>query len=369
MATDVYALLYKERESLVRFCARMTGSPDAAEDLAQMTYLEAWRSQQQLRDQTRAHQWLFGIARNMCLRWLRSQQRDRAHILVSANPEQDEEQPELEEQLADDFNLEQDLEQKELIHLLEQALALLPTETRALLIAHYVEERPISEIAGQHSITVPAAFKRLQRSRDAFRQVLTTHLSQELETYMVTSHTFAWQELRLWCPFCGTSHWKAAAPKNALYFTCSRCNPDPNSAIFNTFPQGVKSYARSMTRLLQFINGYYEQRLAQKRAPCVGCGRLTPIVIEPNDHYLYMRCPACHVFQRETVASLSLSLPEARELWKTQQRIHLLPERMIEIDGCIAIVASFESLGTKARLDVILAADTYKILHVIKNYT
>lgn len=368
MATDVYALLYKERESLVRFCARVTGNPDAAEDLAQMAYLEAWRSQQQLRDSTRARQWLFGIARNMCLRWLRSQQRDKAHILVSVSPGQDEEQPELEEQLADDFNLEQDMEQRELVHLLDQALALLPAETRALLIAHYVEELPISEIAGKQSITVPAAFKRLQRGRDAFRQVLTTHLSQELECYLLTPHTFSWQELRLWCPFCGTSHWKAASPENKLYFTCARCNPDPNSAIFHTYSQGVKSYARSMTRLLLFIHDYYEQRLAQKSAPCVNCGRLTPIIIEPNDHYLYMRCPSCHVFQRETVASLSLSLPETRELWKAEQRIRLLPERMIEIDGRRAIVASFESLGTKARLDVILAADTYEILHVIKNY-
>ncbi|HYX49089.1 MAG TPA: sigma factor, partial [Ktedonobacteraceae bacterium] len=44
-------ILAGERTRLVRFCAHLTGNPDAAEDLAQETLLEAWRNQQKLRHQ------------------------------------------------------------------------------------------------------------------------------------------------------------------------------------------------------------------------------------------------------------------------------------------------------------------------------
>jgi DNA-directed RNA polymerase specialized sigma24 family protein len=42
-----------ERDRLVRLCARLSGSMEAAEDLAQETLLEAWRA----RDQQYGDQW------------------------------------------------------------------------------------------------------------------------------------------------------------------------------------------------------------------------------------------------------------------------------------------------------------------------
>lgn len=369
MASGVHDRLYEERDRLVRFCTKLTGNVDVAEDLAQMAYMEAWRLQDRLQDQARAQQWLYGIARNICLRWLRSKQRDNAHIVTMKSGENNDEIAELEELLSDDFDLEQELEQKELIYLLDRALALLPDDTRTLLIERYVEDRPISEIAGQRSITIPAATKRLQRGKDAFRHVLTTQLSEELSPYFILPRAFFWQELRLWCPYCGMAHWKAASTGSTLHFTCSRCWPDPTCAMYNSVPQGVKSYVSAMTRLLMFIDHYYRQCLAFKSVPCAGCGRSTPIVISEEDHQLCVDCPYCHTFQRETIASLTLSLPEARQFWRTQQRIRLLPERIIEIDGRAAVVASYESIADHARLDIIVAGDTYEVLHVIKNYT
>ena len=57
-----------ERERLVRICARLSRSVEAAEDLAQETLLEAWKAQDRLRDSSSRAAWLAGIARNVCLR-------------------------------------------------------------------------------------------------------------------------------------------------------------------------------------------------------------------------------------------------------------------------------------------------------------
>jgi DNA-directed RNA polymerase specialized sigma24 family protein len=47
-SSTLETILAGERTRLVRFCAYLTGNPDAAEDLAQETVLEAWRNQQKL---------------------------------------------------------------------------------------------------------------------------------------------------------------------------------------------------------------------------------------------------------------------------------------------------------------------------------
>jgi RNA polymerase sigma-70 factor, ECF subfamily len=48
-----------------RFALRLTGSRQEAEDLAQETYLQAWRRRGQLRDQSATLVWLLTIAKNL----------------------------------------------------------------------------------------------------------------------------------------------------------------------------------------------------------------------------------------------------------------------------------------------------------------
>ena len=77
-----------DRRRLVRLCGRLSGSYDAAEDLAQETLLEAWRHLEKLEDPDGYWQWLTALARNVCLRWGRKQGREAARHLGSAG-EQD----------------------------------------------------------------------------------------------------------------------------------------------------------------------------------------------------------------------------------------------------------------------------------------
>ncbi|MGI8968654.1 MAG: RNA polymerase sigma factor [Chloroflexota bacterium] len=62
----------EERARIVGLCRRITGDADSAEDLAQETLAEAWRLRDRLTDPAGFDSWLSAIARNVCMRWMRS---------------------------------------------------------------------------------------------------------------------------------------------------------------------------------------------------------------------------------------------------------------------------------------------------------
>ena len=74
-ATEFVELAEPLRRELLAHCYRMLGSVDDAEDLAQETYLRAWRSYETLEDRSSFRPWLYRIATNCCLNAL--QQRGR----------------------------------------------------------------------------------------------------------------------------------------------------------------------------------------------------------------------------------------------------------------------------------------------------
>src|SRR5258708_20289563 len=79
--------LSSERSRLVRLCTQLTGSSEAAEDLAQETLYEAWRHCDQLHDpQGQAH-WHTAIARNVCLRRTKRSSRESAYRLPPRSPD------------------------------------------------------------------------------------------------------------------------------------------------------------------------------------------------------------------------------------------------------------------------------------------
>jgi RNA polymerase sigma-70 factor (ECF subfamily) len=192
-----------ERARLVRLCLQLTGDVDAAEDLAQETLYEAWRHLHAVHDPRGLDRWLSAIARNVCRRWAQRRGRELARRSPPAAGGT-ETGPSLDDLPADDFDVEAELERRELVELLDRALGLLPPETRASLIHRYVEDAPIGEVAARLGLTEGAVAMRLQRGKLTLRRLLGTVFARTAVAYgLIDATDGTWQETRIWCPRCG----------------------------------------------------------------------------------------------------------------------------------------------------------------------
>jgi RNA polymerase sigma-70 factor (ECF subfamily) len=366
-----------ERARLVRLCARLSGDRDAAEDLAQETLIEAWRHQDRLLDQQGAGRWLAAIARNVCLRWARQRGRERMRLSFPGYETPDEQ---LESLPADDGDITIELEREELAELLDRALALLPAETRRVLVEKYVEETPLAEIAARLNLSAGAAAVRLHRGRLALHRVLTTDLRQELAPYgLIASEDEGWLSTRMWCPLCGTRRLLGRLDPSTgeLALRCVSCLPMPDAYVAYSGPcdvlRGLTSYRPALSRLLVFMDDIYRCKLVNGMVPCISCGRPTqlragpppdapplPATLEP----LHNRCEACKTIFSTARVAIALCLPAGREFWRKHPRIRLRPSPEIEVDGRTTTLTRLESLSDSARLDVITDRETYQVIAV-----
>jgi RNA polymerase sigma factor (sigma-70 family) len=182
-----------ERTWLVRLCTRFTGDVDVAEDLAQETLLEAWQHMHELRAPEARPSWLAGIARNRCLRWARRRRRDIAR-LIHVDGEPDAPITPAARELADDVDLQLELERDELAALLDRALVLLPVETRQALVQRYIEALPQAEVAARLGMTEGAVAVRLHRGKVALRRILAGELAL-MDPDSISAQS--WQETRI----------------------------------------------------------------------------------------------------------------------------------------------------------------------------
>ena len=389
IATDFLAP--EERARLVGLCRKLTGNADVAEDLAQETLLLAWRNLEGLRESEKRAQWIAGIARNVSLRWLREQGRDQAHSLILSQNIEEPGTTTLEELVADEFDLEIELERRELVTLLDRALALLPEETRAVLVKRYIEESPLAEIAAQLDTNASAVAMRLQRGKLALRRVLTSEMQEEIAAYTQAASAQAWESTSMWCYLCGKHRLlgRKQPERGMLYLKCPACSPGDEVLSKNEsipFLQGFKSFKPAFYRLGEWCHTYYRQGLRTGSHLCDTCGQTVPVRISSpqevrelnwlsqdspkwigreSERIVNVICPRCSNINCIALEGLILSLPEGRDFWRAHAHIHLLPYRSIEFAGRPAVVTCFESLTEADSFEVISDAETYEVLKII----
>ena len=266
--SQLEAAIMAQRSRLVRLCAQLTDNSDDAEDLAQETLLEAWRHLHTLREPTAYIAWLNGIARNVCLRWHRRQRQ----APVQLDPDWSE---------TDAFDLEFQLERDELAALLDRALALLPPQTRAVLIQKYIEESPQIEIAARLGISEGAVAMRLQRGKLALRRMLSNELRDQAMIYEQSAGDGAcWQQTNRWCPHCGQQRLLMSLPTSATPEFRLRC-PDCTSPVgayfvkvnWHTPSSSLRSRRALLDGVLTWTNDFFRARLRQGCLHCARCDK------------------------------------------------------------------------------------------------
>ncbi len=158
-AFDLLVERYAAR--VAAFCLRNVGDPEEAQDLAQATFLAAFRSLASFTDGRRFAPWLFGIAANQCRMW----HRKRAAEVDCAEP--------VRENVADPGptpeGIVQAVEQKRLVR---RAVLGLPPRYREVITLRYLQGMSTRDIAAALGLSGEAAAKRLSRGIDMLRERL-----------------------------------------------------------------------------------------------------------------------------------------------------------------------------------------------------
>jgi len=310
---ELEAAIEAQRPRLVRLCGCLTGSADTAEDLAQETLVEAWRNHDKVYDPAGYAPWLSAIARNVCLRWSARQQRGIAAASVRSRFDPSE-LPSDGVEPEDPYDFELELERGELAELLDRALALLPADTRTVLVKRYIEESPHAEIAAALRMSEGAVKVKVHRGKLALRRLLATDLREEASVYGLLPEVVERdQQTRIWCPVCGAQRLMARhdEQRGCTDLRCPACCTAPDICIYGGVASGArrgsKGLQAAVTRQTNDIGDYFRRALATRESVCGMCGRTAMVRCRPPDGglvsyqdtcYFLAECAVCGIHAR-----------------------------------------------------------------------
>lgn len=169
---EAFGRIVERYQSLVCSVAYSTcGNLSRSEDLAQETFVTAWRQLGALREPARLGPWLCGIARNHAANATRRENRrgGPAESLDAAA-----------ETAAPDADPSEQAASQEEAALLWRWLAELPATYREPLVLFYRQGQSVAEVAGLLDLSEEAVKQRLSRGRVMLREELTTLVASVL---------------------------------------------------------------------------------------------------------------------------------------------------------------------------------------------
>jgi len=174
-------LVDKYKQPVMNLVYRMLRDPAEAEDLAQVVFLQVYKSADRYRVSSKFSTWMFTIARNLCLNEIRRRSRHPADSLESSQSDQDEHPARQYEDLRV-FSPPDNLLQSELEQKVEEALAELPENQRAAILLCRGEELSYEEIAKVLGCSLSATKSLIHRGRETLKQKLKPYLRSGIWT-------------------------------------------------------------------------------------------------------------------------------------------------------------------------------------------
>jgi RNA polymerase sigma-70 factor (ECF subfamily) len=162
------SLVEKFRRPLIGFMYRMVGNSATAEDLAQDVLLRVYRSRETYAAEAKFSTWLYRIATNLGLNYLRDTRSERTQVAVSLD-EPDEETGKTVDVADRAPSVEQDLMREERMEAIRRHVQALPERQRAAVIMHKYQEMDYREIARVLKMSESATKSLLFRAYEVLR--------------------------------------------------------------------------------------------------------------------------------------------------------------------------------------------------------
>jgi RNA polymerase sigma factor (sigma-70 family) len=171
---DAFGQIVGRYQSLVCSLAySATGSLSQSEDLAQDTFVTAWKQLPQLREREKLRPWLCGITRNLVNNCLRKQGREPSHHAEPLEQISESRSPE-------PLPVEQAISREEQA-LLWHSLERIPEIYREPLILFYREHQSVETVAANLELSEDAAKQRLSRGRKLLQEQVLAFVEGALQ--------------------------------------------------------------------------------------------------------------------------------------------------------------------------------------------
>jgi RNA polymerase sigma-70 factor (ECF subfamily) len=169
-AFEILVERYSRR--VLTYCRRMVRYEDFAEDLAQEVFVKLFLALPRIDTRQALAPYLFRIAHNHCLDWLRTKKPQTQPLTRDS----DDEKPPL--QLPDTrATPEEQALHGEVLEAVEKALEVVPPRYRSVLVMRHVEEMSYEEIAAALGLPLGTVKARIHRGREKLQQVLCNFVS------------------------------------------------------------------------------------------------------------------------------------------------------------------------------------------------
>ena len=181
--------LYRDHVDLMyRFANRLCGETEAAKDLVQETFLNAYRGFKNFRGDAQVSTWLYAIAARACLR-MRRKRKGEPERELSLDEFIPASEGEFRLQIpVDGLSPEEALENKELRQALDAAIDKLPKKYKMVLVLRDMEGVSAKEVGTIMGLNERAVKSRLHRARLFVRRELSARGVDETTTAHAETH-------------------------------------------------------------------------------------------------------------------------------------------------------------------------------------
>ena len=166
-------LVVKYQRRIQRLVGRMVRDPEHVEDIAQETFIRAYRALPQFRGESAFYTWLYRIAVNTAKKTLMDMKRDPV-VTESALASRGEsnETSSLENELSSTETPEAVLASREIAQTVNAAIEALPEDLRQAIVLREIEGLAYEEIASAMNCPIGTVRSRIFRAREAIAQRL-----------------------------------------------------------------------------------------------------------------------------------------------------------------------------------------------------
>ena len=163
-------LVIKYQRRVQRLIGRMVRDVDLVEDIAQETFIRAYRALAQFRGDAQFYTWLYRIAVNTAKKSLMDLKRNPTVSENSFKSDDDDETSRVENELTSSETPDAVLASKEIAQIINTALEALPEELRQAITLREIEGLSYEEISETMNCPIGTVRSRIFRAREAISQ-------------------------------------------------------------------------------------------------------------------------------------------------------------------------------------------------------